>query len=190
MVNGDVLKFTKLAEGLSLKPYRCPAGKLTIGYGHNLEANGISEAVADLLLINDLKDASETVNKSLGYIKEPYYGVAIDMVFNLGPKTFLSFKRLNKALANQNKDEILTELVDSKWFFQVGNRSKAIWLAVCWDMTLGELVSAYGDLKTLATKYFPSAYCQWFTQMGGQTTRARLKEMYEDCSSAIANNNK
>lgn len=190
MITGDVLKFTKLAEGLRLKPYRCPAGKLTIGYGHNLEANGISEAVADLLLISDLKDASETVNKTLGYIKEPYYGVAIDMAFNLGPKAFLSFKRLNKALANQNKDEVLIELVDSKWFLQVGYRSKAIWLAVCWGMTLGELVSAYGDLKTLATKYFPSAYFQWFTLMGGQTTRARLKAMHEACSAAIVSSAK
>ena len=47
MITNDVFKFTKLAEGLSLKPYRCPAGKLTIGYGHNLEANGISEEIAN-----------------------------------------------------------------------------------------------------------------------------------------------
>lgn len=30
-----------LDEGLSLKPYKCPAGKLTVGIGHNLDANPI-----------------------------------------------------------------------------------------------------------------------------------------------------
>ncbi len=32
----------KELEGLYLVPYRCPAGKWTIGYGHNLEANGLT----------------------------------------------------------------------------------------------------------------------------------------------------
>ncbi|MBP5593653.1 MAG: hypothetical protein J6X75_05780, partial [Clostridia bacterium] len=46
-------KFTKLAEGLRLKPYRCPAGKLTIGYGRNIEDMGISETEAEMLFDND-----------------------------------------------------------------------------------------------------------------------------------------
>lgn len=190
MITNDVFKFTKLAEGLSLKPYRCPAGKLTIGYGHNLEANGISEEIANKLLQEDLDNAESQVLKTLGHLREPYYSVAIDMVFNLGPKNFSLMKRLVKALAEHHKDEVLTELVDSKWFLQVGYRSKAIWLAVCWGMTLGELASTYGDLKVLATKYFPSAYCQWYTQMGGQTTRARLKAMHEVCSAVIVSSSK
>ena len=34
-------KYLKKFEGLRLSPYRCPAGKWTIGYGHNLEARGL-----------------------------------------------------------------------------------------------------------------------------------------------------
>ena len=37
-------------EGLAHQPYRCSAGALTIGYGHNLDARGISKEVAELLL--------------------------------------------------------------------------------------------------------------------------------------------
>ncbi len=29
-------------EGLRLRPYRCPAGKLTIGYGRNLVSRQVS----------------------------------------------------------------------------------------------------------------------------------------------------
>jgi lysozyme len=34
--------------------YRCPAGKLTIGYGRNLEARGLSDEEADTLAVNDI----------------------------------------------------------------------------------------------------------------------------------------
>ena len=40
----------KMHEGLRLKPYRCTSGKLTIGYGRNIEDNGITEAEASFLL--------------------------------------------------------------------------------------------------------------------------------------------
>ena len=44
-------------EGLRLKVYTCPRGKLTIGIGRNLEENGITRAEAFYLLENDLKRA-------------------------------------------------------------------------------------------------------------------------------------
>jgi len=40
-------------EGLRLKPYHCPAGKLTIGIGRNLEDKGITEKEALMLLENE-----------------------------------------------------------------------------------------------------------------------------------------
>jgi len=46
-------------EGLRLKPYHCTAGKLTIGYGRNLEDRGITEAEAEYLLENDVSEIYE-----------------------------------------------------------------------------------------------------------------------------------
>ena len=48
----------KRHEGLRLKPYLCTAGKLTIGYGRNLETNGISGDEAEYLLKNDIERAT------------------------------------------------------------------------------------------------------------------------------------
>ena len=42
-------------EGLRLKPYRCTAGKLTIGIGRNLDDCGISKTEAYVLLENDIQ---------------------------------------------------------------------------------------------------------------------------------------
>ncbi len=39
-----------------LKPYHCPAGKLTIGTGQNLEDKGITEKEALMLLENDIQE--------------------------------------------------------------------------------------------------------------------------------------
>ena len=41
-VISEAEELLKELEGLYLKPYRCPAGKWTIGYGDNLEANGLT----------------------------------------------------------------------------------------------------------------------------------------------------
>ncbi len=42
-------------KGLKLKPYRCTAGKLTIGVGRNLDDCGISQTEAYVLLENDIQ---------------------------------------------------------------------------------------------------------------------------------------
>ena len=46
-------------EGLKLKPYQCPAGRLTIGVGRNLEDKGITEKEAVMLLENDIQECLE-----------------------------------------------------------------------------------------------------------------------------------
>lgn len=48
-------------ESLRLKPYRCPAGKLTIGYGRNLDDNGITKAEAYELLSNHIRSCERQV---------------------------------------------------------------------------------------------------------------------------------
>lgn len=69
----QVLKFIRKHESLQLKPYKCPANKLTIGYGHvitekDIINNSISESKAEELLLNDFEFAYSQVSKdSLPY---------------------------------------------------------------------------------------------------------------------------
>ena len=44
-------------EGFRNKPYRCSAGKLTIGFGRNLENKGISISEARMMLKSDIDEA-------------------------------------------------------------------------------------------------------------------------------------
>ena len=46
-------------EGLRLKPYRCTAGRLTIGIGRNLDDRGISQKEAYAMLERDIQDCEQ-----------------------------------------------------------------------------------------------------------------------------------
>src|SRR5512146_2123994 len=83
----NVLDQLKRDEGLRLTPYRDSVGKLTIGYGHNLDAKGITVAVAEYILHEDMLDAAEELERALPWVKsldEPRHAVLINMAFNMG----------------------------------------------------------------------------------------------------------
>lgn len=72
MITWDsVVNVVKKRESLQLKPYRCPGGYLSIGYGHlitkgeEMLRGGITEAQADSLLYNDMKANRDWVENEL-----------------------------------------------------------------------------------------------------------------------------
>ena len=85
--NYDALRVLRQHEGLRLNPYRCPAGKLTIGYGRNLDDAGISEEEAEAMLKADLSRARLKVTDagfSRTNIGEARFEALCMMVFQLG----------------------------------------------------------------------------------------------------------
>ena len=117
-----------LHEGLRLKPYRCPAGFITIGVGRNLETKGLSEEEALFLLRNDIAEVTEKLER-LGWfvaLDPVRQKVIVDMAFNLGVAGLLSFKRMIQALNCYDYDTAADEMINSKWYRQVGERSKRL----------------------------------------------------------------
>ncbi len=116
-------------EGLRLKVYTCPRGKLTIGIGRNLEENGITRAEAFYLLENDLKRAECDCQNAFQWFEKldiVRRGIVIEMVFNLGFQGFLGFKRLIKALTIQDYEGAAREMTNSHWAVQVGHRARKL----------------------------------------------------------------
>ena len=116
-------------EGLRQKPYRDTVGKLTIGYGRNLDDVGISESEAFILLRNDIQTARTDLDHALPWWKgfpEPSQRGLINMCFNLGLPRLLGFKRMLKALEASNGALAAMECLDSKWSRQVGERARRI----------------------------------------------------------------
>jgi lysozyme len=112
-------------EGLRLKPYRDTVGKLTIGYGRNLDDRGISEDEAGFMLDNDIDQVvAELERLPLWLSLNPVRKVVLaNMAFNMGVPTLLEFRRMLGALAEKDWDRAAVEMLDSKWARQVGSRA-------------------------------------------------------------------
>lgn len=84
-------------EGLRLKPYRCTAGKLTIGIGRNLEDCGISQAEAYVLLENDIQNCEkqllDEIPEIYNTLDEVRKSVLLNMCFNF--KKIFQYEGLN-----------------------------------------------------------------------------------------------
>ena len=121
-------KLTKEFEGCRLKPYKCPAGKLTIGYGRNLDDVGISQAEADMMFERDFAKAEADARKiceefgiDVNNLIEQRFYVLTDMCFNLGYGGLKKFKGMLTALKNGLYDDAANAMLDSLWAKQVGN---------------------------------------------------------------------
>ncbi len=122
-------KLIKLHEGLRLKPYECPAGYLTIGYGRNIQQNGITISEAEMLLDNDIERVIKELEKWLSIFKElsdNRKAALIDMSYNLGFNKLFQFRKFLAALQKQDFEEAAKEMLDSKWASQVGNRATVL----------------------------------------------------------------
>ena len=117
-------------EGLKLKPYTDSVGKLTIGYGRNLDDTGISETEARFMLGNDIARAALLLDKNIPWWKlldEPRQAVLCDMTFNMGfgdgRHGLSTFPRFLEAVRSGNYALAAKEGLDSHWAGQVGQRA-------------------------------------------------------------------
>lgn len=122
------LNLIKKHEGLELFPYKCTAGFLTIGYGHNLEVKGITEEQAELILADDIDDVINALEmhdwfNELDGVRQ---AVIIDMAFNLGVAGLFKFKNMIAAIKKENYDQAANEMFHSKWATQVGGRARTL----------------------------------------------------------------
>jgi len=93
------------SEGLRLKAYLCPAGKLTIGYGHTgpdvKTGMTITEDEANALLSQDLIAAETAITGAVSVpITDNQFSALVSFVFNLGAGNFYSSTLLKKLNAN------------------------------------------------------------------------------------------
>ena len=124
----------KLHEGLRLKPYRCTADKLTIGFGRNIEDMGITPQEACILLATDVKRCIADMESFEFWpqLNSARKAALLDMRYNLGATRFRKFKKMIKALNRGDFAAAASEMRDSQWFNQVGGRA----------MTLSQMIRA------------------------------------------------
>ena len=116
----------KIHEGMKLKPYKCTAGKLTIGIGRNLEDVGISMEEANMLLRHDIQEATRQLLHAfpwMGEFNDARISAMINFTFNVGIGTVKKFENTLSYMQSGEWDKAADEMMDSRWARQVGNRA-------------------------------------------------------------------
>jgi len=115
---GQLIDQIKRHEGLSLTAYHCPAGKITIGYGRNLEGKGISQHEADQMLVSDVDEIIESFQRLLPFWSEinlARKSVLINMAYNIGIQGLFKFKKTLSLISGGDYHLASKEMLNSKW---------------------------------------------------------------------------
>ncbi len=124
-------KRIKENEGFSKKPYKDKLGKLTIGYGHLIKRNEehlknkhqTNKNLLDLFE-KDFQKAVDEYKKNFvsNKFNKKKEALLIEMIFQLGIKNVLKFKRMIFNLKNKKKYLSAFEMMNSLWYEQTPKR--------------------------------------------------------------------
>ena len=130
----------KQDEGLRLSPYYCPAGVLTVGYGHAIQPHEtsylnrtITEAEAKKLLTEDIRHAELGARRYLpdfDLYSPPRKDALVNMIFNLGWGGFGKFRTFINYVKLQKWNAAAESLKRSLWYSQVKGRAERIIQAI------------------------------------------------------------
>lgn len=104
-------------EGYREFPYRCTSGRLTIGYGYNLDA-GMPEDEAHLLMRYRLGKLMAWMEKTFPWfnrLSEVRKQVLLSMAYQMGTGGLLGFRHMLAALAVGDFGKAAKEMLNSKW---------------------------------------------------------------------------
>ena len=144
-MNKEILKEQiKRHEGEVLEVYADSLGYLTLGVGHLIKEDDaehgqpagtpVSQEVVDAYYESDFdKHVEETIHVFEGKGGEDFYAlpeeiqhVLVNMTFNLGGTRFAKFNNMWSAVVEGDWKRMAVEMEDSRWFGQVGRRSKEL----------------------------------------------------------------
>ena len=132
-----IINRIKRHEGCRLRPYRDSLGFWTVGWGHKMEsigpsilADGITQEDADRLLIDDILKSYHGVSRLpamvLNNCNDVRKGILIEMCFQLGYGGVLKFKRMLRAIQNNDFERAANEMVFSLWHSQTPTRCQEL----------------------------------------------------------------
>lgn len=110
--------------------YTCPAGKLTIGVGFNLEANYLCDRAISVQLDADIEKATQGAKKAYGdgwdQLDEVRQEVLIQMVFQMGAAGTASFKNTLALIRAGDYAEAAAQMLRSRWARQTPQRARRL----------------------------------------------------------------
>jgi lysozyme len=123
------INLIKKFEGCRLIAYKCPAGILTIGYGHTRNVHKgevITQQQADELLKQDLLVYEAGINVMRLNINQNQFDSLVSFAFNLGLGALQKSTLLKRIKVNPNDPKIKDEFL--RWSYAGGKQLKGLLL--------------------------------------------------------------
>ena len=124
----SLIEDIKFEEGYRQFPYRCTAGKLSVGYGFNLDDVGFTKDECDLILNYRIRKIQGQVKSTLYDLDAPeeVWEILYHLAYQLGLNGLLKFKKMIKALYDMDYETAADEGLDSLWYKQTPNRANRL----------------------------------------------------------------
>lgn len=122
----NILDLLTLHEGYRQFIYEDTVGKRTIGIGFNLDDVGLSLEEAKAVLAIRVANTEKEVLAALPWVRwiDPVRrAVIIDMAYNMGMPTLLTFKRTLSSVQYGHYELAAQQMLESKWARQVKKRA-------------------------------------------------------------------
>lgn len=143
----NIEKMIAADEGKSLKAYHCSEGYLTVGIGHNLDADParhilrrgmmkgsvITERECAELFAYDLNKVHQGIEKRMPNFKtleRKYQIILINMIFQMGIDGVLAFKNTRAKMALSDEAGVKAGIRRSKYYKQTPNRAERMCMLV------------------------------------------------------------
>lgn len=135
-------------EGFRSKPYRCPSGVLTIGYGHTRLASyydSVNEFEAIFLLYRDFDEVVVMIShyyKNFRFLPKNWQYALVDLVFNIGISSFKrsSLLKILNLISNPEKptdnEKLLVSVEILRWNKSKGKVLKGLEKRRQWEVSL------------------------------------------------------
>ena len=130
----DIISRLMEDEGFRPFAYLCTEGRLTIGYGRNIDPDGgrgVSQSEARAMLVRDVDECEADLHDFYGpdlwaRIGQVRRDSLTNMRFQLGPSGFRKFTRMHDAIRQGDWERAANEASDSLWHSQTTNRARRI----------------------------------------------------------------
>jgi lysozyme len=144
MVSDHVIEQLQFDEGYCKNTYNCSEGKLTVGYGYNLESNelqlpvpqiakikreGLPQVEAYQMLLEIVDKRSKTLHDALPWLSKlspARRAVLLNMSYQLGVPGLLKFSRTLAAAQRGDYATCSVYMLESKWAKQTPARAKRL----------------------------------------------------------------
>lgn len=128
-ITDEGLRLIKRFEGFSATPYLCPAGYLTVGYGHMVKkyenfTQPITEQDSLSILASDVQAAERAVLRLISVpLTDGQFAALVDFTFNLGAGA-LQRSTLRRKVNHEKNGDVPAEFM--KWVWAGGRKLKGL----------------------------------------------------------------